>query len=313
MGQNQSREGVAAPAAPYSADTRAKGWRFELDLERVMQSDTWALASPEVRPWLLMLWAVAWQQVPCGSMPSDDALIAARLGMKLAVFQKTKDVLMRGWHLAEDGRLYHATLTERVLDMLGRKEGERKRKAEYRARMEAERKVVELEIDLKMSRGTDVGGTWESAARDATGTGTGTGTGTSLLNTAGITHTTRELARATPAELSAVLRRHSIKSSSDDPRVIAAAKAGVTVKTVEAACAYAETKKPAGRIPPLYVLTIAESWTQEAVETARARASPSRSSKPAQPHWRDANAATIAAMTGQNRDDDQFDEQIIII
>lgn len=163
--------------APYPADTRAKGWRFELDLERVMQSDTWALASPDVRPWLLMLWAVAWQQVPCGSMPSDDALIAARLGMKPASFKKVKSVLMRGWWLADDGRLYHDTITERVKDMLGRKEGERKRKADYRARMDAERKASEGHGVPQLSHGTDTGQTRESGGSDDTGTGTGTGTG----------------------------------------------------------------------------------------------------------------------------------------
>lgn len=163
------------PDPPYSADTRAKGWRFELDLERVMQSDTWALATPELRPWLLMLWTVAWQQVPCGSMPSDDALIAARLGMKPANFKKTKDVLMRGWWAANDGRLYHGTIAERVLDMLGRKEGERKRKAEYRARMDAERKPAESGGIPGMSHGTDAGRTRESGGSDDTGTGTGTG------------------------------------------------------------------------------------------------------------------------------------------
>lgn len=85
-----------------------------------MQSDTWALASPDVRPWLLMLWTVAWQQVPCGSMPSSDELIAARLGMKPAAFKKHKDVLMRGWTLADDGRLYHDTISERVLEKIAR-------------------------------------------------------------------------------------------------------------------------------------------------------------------------------------------------
>lgn len=162
-------------APPYPADTRAKGWRFELDLERVMQSDTWALASPDQRPWLLMLWTVAWQQVPCGSMPSEDALIAARLGMKPAAFSKAKDVLMRGWQLANDGRMYHSTIVERVLDMMGRKEGERKRKAEYRARMESGRNTPDNSGVPTMSHGTGAGQTRESGGRDATGTGTGTG------------------------------------------------------------------------------------------------------------------------------------------
>jgi hypothetical protein len=170
------------PEPPYPADTRAKGWRFELDLERVMQSDTWALATPETRPWLLMLWTVAWQQTPCGSMPSDDALIAARLGMKPVPFKKAKDVLLRGWWLANDRRLYHSTIAERVLDMLGRKEGERKRKADYRARMDAGRKAAESEGVPGLSHGTDAGQTRESTGSDDTGTGTGTGTGLNTKN-----------------------------------------------------------------------------------------------------------------------------------
>jgi len=105
-------------AAPYPASTKAKGWRFELDLEQVIQSDTWALAKPHVRPWLMMLWTVAWQQTPCGSMPSDDELIIARLGIDPALFSECKKTLMRGWWLADDGRLYHPTITQRVIDML---------------------------------------------------------------------------------------------------------------------------------------------------------------------------------------------------
>lgn len=39
---------------------------------------------------------------------------------------------MRGWWQGDDGRLYHDTLTERVLDMLAKKEKDRLRQAEYR-------------------------------------------------------------------------------------------------------------------------------------------------------------------------------------
>lgn len=169
--------------APYPPDTRAKGWRFELDLEQVMQSDTWALAAPELRPWLFMLWTTAWQQTPCGSMPSDDALIAARLGMPMALYAQAKAVLLRGWWQADDGRLYHDTITARVLDMLARKAGERKRKADYRARMEAERKAAESGNVPRDTTGTDAGRTWESHGCDATGTETGTGLGTEVRST----------------------------------------------------------------------------------------------------------------------------------
>lgn len=105
-------------AAPYPADTRAKGWRFELDYERVEQSSTWALAGPEARPWLLMLWMTAWRQVPCGSIPTDEEVIAALIGMPPKVWAKHRRVLLRGWAEADDGRMYHNTLVELVQRML---------------------------------------------------------------------------------------------------------------------------------------------------------------------------------------------------
>jgi hypothetical protein len=119
--------------APYPADTRAKGWRFELDHERIRQSDTWALSSPELRPWLLMLWMVAWEQTPCGSLPSEDALIAARIGMPAKQWAKSRDILLRGWDVADDGRRYHATVTERVRAMLAKRDKDAKRAAKSRA------------------------------------------------------------------------------------------------------------------------------------------------------------------------------------
>ncbi|CUI29910.1 DUF1376 domain-containing protein [Achromobacter xylosoxidans] len=166
---------------PYPADTRAKGWRFELDHERIRQSDTWALAAPEIRPWLLMLWMTAWEQTPCGSLPQDDELIAARIGMPLDQFQSCKARLMRGWWLADDGRLYHDTLAERALEMIERRDGERNRKAEYRERKKAERAAAQhgdspgsSAGSPDLSHGTGAGLPRDSGGSDATGTGTGT-------------------------------------------------------------------------------------------------------------------------------------------
>jgi 5-methylcytosine-specific restriction endonuclease McrA len=123
-------------APPYAADTRAKGWRFELDLERIRQSDTWALAAPELRPWLLMLWAVAWEQTPCGSMPAEPGLIAARIGMAPKAFERHKALLLRGWK-ESGGRLYHPVITERVLEMTAAREKTATRKSLYDKRFYA--------------------------------------------------------------------------------------------------------------------------------------------------------------------------------
>lgn len=121
------------PDAPYGADVTSNGWRFELDLVRVKRSDTWALASPSQRPWLLMIWSVAWEQAPCGSLPSDSRLIAAHIGMPTEEFAILRDVLLRGWWLASDGRLYHDVLVSRVLEMLAKRDANRDRQSRHRA------------------------------------------------------------------------------------------------------------------------------------------------------------------------------------
>lgn len=145
---------------PYPSDTKAKGWRLELDMEQFRQSDTWALASPTSRPWLLMLWAVAWEQVPCGSLPNDDELIAARLGIDVPAFSEMKRVLLRNWWIAEDGRFYHDVMVSRVNAMLEKKAKDRDRKSGWRTRQS---NGVTPE-----SRVTDVGRTVDSTVSDDT-------------------------------------------------------------------------------------------------------------------------------------------------
>lgn len=153
--------------APYPADTRAKGWRLELDHERIRQSDTWAITPAEIRPWLLMLWMTAWEQTPCGSLPDDDTLIAARIGMAPKAFAKCRDKLMRGWMKADDGRLYHAVLTLRVGEMLERRRKDAERKGRARGST-----PESTEIPPGVPR--------DSTVTDGTGTRTGTSKSPSL-------------------------------------------------------------------------------------------------------------------------------------
>ncbi len=119
---------------PYPADLEAKGWSLDLDYEKIEQSDTWAIASPEQRPWLLMLWLMAWRQVPVASLPDNDRLIAARIGMPVEQFSAWKDILLSGWELANDGRLYHKTLTQHALRMAEKRGKDRARVAAFRAK-----------------------------------------------------------------------------------------------------------------------------------------------------------------------------------
>jgi hypothetical protein len=81
-----------------------------------------------------MLWMVAWEQTPCGSLPEDDTLIAARIGMSPKTFQRHRALLMRGWWLADDGRLYHDVLVQRVREMLAKRVKDAVRAANKRGR-----------------------------------------------------------------------------------------------------------------------------------------------------------------------------------
>jgi len=118
---------------PYPANTKAGSFSFEIEVDRLAASDTWILIDQEVRPWALMTWVLAWQQVPCGSWPDNDDVIAARIGCDKRFFALHRDEIMRGWILHKDGRLYHKTVTEKVICFLEmrdkwKKKDERRRK-----------------------------------------------------------------------------------------------------------------------------------------------------------------------------------------
>ncbi|WP_295541037.1 hypothetical protein [uncultured Pseudacidovorax sp.] len=154
-----------ARPVPYPAGTRAKGWRFELDYERIEQSDTWDLAAevPMAQHALLMMWLMAWKQDPCGSMPSDEAQIRAKCRIPAKQWGAMRDILLRGWWLAEDGRLYHDVLVERVGEMLEY----RRKESERRTRNRGKKCGVP-----DVSRGTTAGQHPESQGVPGTGTGT---------------------------------------------------------------------------------------------------------------------------------------------
>ncbi len=80
-----------------------------------------------------MIHAVGCEQPPGGSDEDVHELIAVRLGMPLEVFAQAKRVLLRGWKAAGDGRLYHPTMTERVLEMIERRRKEADRRGRNRA------------------------------------------------------------------------------------------------------------------------------------------------------------------------------------
>ena len=124
---------AALPDPPYPADTKAKGLRWRVDYERLNQSTTWAKAPAELKPWLLMSWYVAWQQIPCGSFEGDQQVIAAKIGMPWVMWQHHQEVMLRGWYRCSDGRFYHPVIAEDVLKMTKWRHAERQERYIVRA------------------------------------------------------------------------------------------------------------------------------------------------------------------------------------
>lgn len=249
---------------PYPADTRAKGWRFELDYEKVEQSSTWALAPADMRPWLLMLWMTAWKQVPCGSLDNDDALIAARIGMPTKTFSKHREVLRRGWWLAEDGRLYHDTIALRVAEML-----------EYRRKNAA--RVANHKSKGGKSHTANALPTGEQQGSYDTGTGTGTGTNPSLRE--GGSHTTA-------GEVCKAMKSEGLQSvSPSHPKLLALIDAGITLPEFTDAAKHAVTN---GK-PFAYALATAEGRRRDATTAPLPSAAPNK-----QQALEDQNAAVAA-------------------
>ena len=126
------------PPPPYREDATgrarllANGFPFELEVGRMHNADSWVLCPPEIRPWMVMSWLTSWAQHPCGSLPGEDELIAARLGCTLEFFTAQRHHILRGWVLHADGRYYHPVITAQVLKMLAKRDGWRSRQGRRR-------------------------------------------------------------------------------------------------------------------------------------------------------------------------------------
>lgn len=142
------------PAPAYDKHTAANGFGFTLDVSRMHNSDSWAVCPPEIRPWMMATWITSWTQRPCGSLPSDDDLLAARLGCTLDFLRVHRRFIMRGWVLHADGRFYHPVVTEAVLKMVKKREDWAKSKSGRRANNE---KQEVTENVLQDSGGSPIG------------------------------------------------------------------------------------------------------------------------------------------------------------
>ncbi len=104
---------LPAPLTPADCDLR----RFPdlpFDVGRVLDSDLFALSTPEEFKVAFALWAKSWHQVPAASLPSDDRILCRLAGTSLVEWEALKAMALRGWVLCSDGRLYHEVIAEKA-------------------------------------------------------------------------------------------------------------------------------------------------------------------------------------------------------
>lgn len=104
---------MTEPLVPAEVTLRGLPW-MRLDTDRLLNSDLFALSNGDEFKAAVALWCRSWSQLPAGSLPDDDRILASLSGAG-AKWKRVKPMAMRGWVLADDGRLYHPVVAEQVL------------------------------------------------------------------------------------------------------------------------------------------------------------------------------------------------------
>lgn len=156
------------PLVPANVDLRDFAW-MPLDVMRLANSETWAKANGWEAKAAVNLWCRAWHQVPAGSLPNDDAILALWAGVP--DFQAVKEVAMRRFILCRDGRFYHRTICEKALESWERKSAASDSRETDRQRKKGQR-TRKAQLKQQTSH-ADIHGTSAGLPRDIPGTSDG--------------------------------------------------------------------------------------------------------------------------------------------
>jgi len=121
-----------APLTPPECDLRGMPF-MPVDLVRLFDSDLYALSTGDEFKAAFTLFGKAFLQVPAGSLPSDDRILAHLSGAG-ARWARVRDMALRGWIKCDDGRFYHPVVADKALEAW-------KARIAQRARTEAARQA----------------------------------------------------------------------------------------------------------------------------------------------------------------------------
>ncbi len=115
------------PPVPQAADLRGLPF-MPLDVVRLMDSDLFALSTGDEFKAAVALWCKSWTQLPAGSLPNDDRVLAHLSGAGNR-WRKVKGMALRGFILCSDGRLYHPVVCEKAAEAWTMRQRQRERSA----------------------------------------------------------------------------------------------------------------------------------------------------------------------------------------
>ena len=119
------------PLTPPECDLRDYPW-MPIDCTRLLTSETWILGSSDEKVAALTLWCKSWHQVPAGSLPSHDRMLAV-LSEAGGAWNRVREHALRGWIECADGRLYHPVVCEKANEAWGLKQSRKARTESARA------------------------------------------------------------------------------------------------------------------------------------------------------------------------------------
>ncbi len=103
-----------------------------VDIVRLFDSDLYAMSNGDEFKAAFTLWGKAFLQVPAGSLPDDDRILAHLSGAG-SRWSKVRGVALKGWIKCTDGRLYHSVVSEKALSAWEARKAQRSRTGAARA------------------------------------------------------------------------------------------------------------------------------------------------------------------------------------
>jgi hypothetical protein len=265
-------EHLPDPLVPADVDLRDFGF-MPLEVLRLRDSDLTALASGEEFKAAVLLWCVAWHQVPAASLPNDDRLLARYSGGGSG-WKKVKEAALRGFTACNDGRLYHSTIAEKALEAWSAKAAQRARtKAATEAREAKRRAALAQRDEARHEERDDQRDEQRDVERNVDqGIGIGTGIGKEEARASSPPEKPEQPATSAGLACKAMRQAGLAATNPGDPRLIALCDQGATLAEFEGIAAEAVK----GQKGFAWVLTVLVARRAEAAKLRLAPAEPER-------------------------------------